>query len=249
MYLLSLLVLLGGFLFFRRKGPKALRNFLIVFAVLFVVLFGLLLLIPAVVGSSDSGDSVSTNSSDTDEPAYYDPQSTYSNSGTGDTVLRSISVSLPSSLHFQTHSDGNNVVKAYYGDSDYDCDLLVNAIDSYDGYTYLIPGRTYDFEISCDGKWNLEIFTVGFLGEKYFVGTDDCVTNIIQPLSKYYTINYNGEGNFVVKQWYGTGEHDYDLLVNEIGEYSGTVRISKASEKCFFEVIADNGVWSIRPST
>lgn len=248
MYLIYALLLLLGILFFSKKGPKALRIFLIVYLLLPVVFFGVLFLLPSSGGSSDSGDLPTSISSETEEPSYYDPQITYSNSGSGDTVLRSISVSYPSSFHFRTSSDGNNAVKAYYGDSDYDYNLLVNTIDSYDGYTYLIPGRKYDLEIHCSGKWSVEILTVGFLGEEYFVGSDDSVTNIIQPISNYYTFKYSGKGNFAIKQWYGTGEYDYDLLVNEIGEYSGTVRISNASKKCFFEITADDGVWSIRPS-
>lgn len=197
----------------------------------------------SIVSPDDNSEVTSTP-----EPSYYEAELQYYKSGSGDSVLQSVSVTSPSYFHFRTYDDGHHDVKAYYGSGDYDYDLLLNAIGSYNGAAYLVPDRVYDFAVNCDGKWDIEIYSLGYADETYFYGFKDTVTDIFQPNTGYYTITYEGTDNFVVKQWYGLGEHDYDLLVNEIGPYSGTVRISNSDMVCFFEVVGSEGMWSIKPS-
>lgn len=172
-------------------------------------------------------------------------QSTHS--GTGDSVLQSIKVTSPSLFRFSTRDDSHHDVKAYYGDGEYEYDLLVNSSDPYTGSTYLLPDRTYDILIHCADAWTAEIYTVGYTDKTSFSGQGDHVTEIFQPETKYYEITYIGDDYFSVKQRYGTGAYDYELLVNETDPYSGTVRLAYPDDLCFFEITGEEGSWTITP--
>ena len=195
----------------------------------------------ATVGEYNAPDQEQTS-----QPVYGD--NIFTKSGNEDSIVHTVRVENPSYLHFTSSSGGNKSIKAYYGDGEYDYDLLVNEIGNYDGNTYLLANRTYDFEISCEGSWDIEGCERGTTNTDTCAGAGDFVTDIFQPNDKYFTITHNGDGNFAVKQWYGTGKYDYDLLVNEIGDYSGTVRIAYSDYPCFFEITAD-GAWSITPES
>lgn len=179
---------------------------------------------------------------------YYEPILGYSTSGSGDSVIESMYVSYPSFLHFKTYDDGHHDVKAYYGEGKYDYELLVNASDMYSGSSYLMGEREYDIIINSDGDWEIEVYQIGYTDDVFFVGSDDSVTDIFQPPTKYYTISYDGDDYFCVKQWYGLGEFDYELLANGTGPYTGTVRLAYSDSLCFFTVTGSEGVWSIKPS-
>lgn len=179
------------------------------------------------------------------DPSPHALQSTHS--GTGDSVLQTIKVTSPSLFRFSTRDDNHHDVKAYYGDGEYDYDLLVNSSDPYTGSTYLLPGRTYDILIHCADAWTAEIYTVGYTDKTSFTGQSDHVTEIFQPETKYYEITYTGDDHFSVKQRFGTGEYDYELLVNETDPYSGTVRLAYPDELCFFEITGEEGSWTITP--
>lgn len=182
---------------------------------------------------------------DTIDPSPHVLQSTHS--GTGDSVLQTIKVTSPSLFRFSTQDDSHHDVKAYYGDGEYDYDLLVNSSDPYTGSTYLHPDRTYDILIHCADAWTAEIYTVGYTDKTCFSGQSDHVTEIFQPETKYYDITYTGDDHFSVKQRFGTGEYDYELLVNETDPYSGTVRLAYPDDLCFFEITGEEGSWTITP--
>ncbi len=171
-------------------------------------------------------------------------------SGSGDSIIQSVEVVVPSRLIFRTSDTHHHAVKAYFGDGDYDYDLLVNDSGSaYEGTAYLLPDRTYDIEITCAGAWEVEVQTVDYSDAVEFSGHSDAVTDIIQPAGKYYNITYTGTDHFSVKQRYGTGKYDYELLVNESGEpYSGTVRLANSDKMCFFEISGTDGDWTITPA-
>jgi len=67
------------------------------------------------------------------------------------------------------------------------------------------------------------------------------------PTSGFLTVNIshtNGEGNFAVIG-YNDGLFGQDLMVNEIGAYSGEVQVESGTY--LLEIMAD-GTWSITPS-
>ncbi len=172
----------------------------------------------------------------------------YSKSGYGDSIVPSISVSEPCRFVFTAHDDGFKSVRAYYGSGEYDYESLLSETEPYTGSTYLSGGSTYDFEIHCDSDWSFEIIPIGTTLSNSFTGSGDCVTDWFQPTSQYYTITYNGDGFFSVKQRYGTGEYDYESLASDTDPYSGTVRLSHTDKTCFFEIIGAEGSWTISPA-
>lgn len=171
----------------------------------------------------------------------------YSKSGKGDSIIQSVSVTQPSYMVFNTSDDRHHDVKAWYGSGEYDYELLVNSSDPYFGSTYLLGDNVYDFEIKCMGNWSVEIYSIGYTADTEFSGKGDYVTEIFQPATQFYYITYTGSDHFAVKQRYGTGRYDYELLVNQSEPYSGTVRLSHSDLPCFFEISGEEGNWTITP--
>jgi putative cell wall-binding protein len=128
-------------------------------------------------------------------------------------------------------------------------DLYVNDLGGYSGTTLIdaptySPDRTVRLEISADGPWTLELsstdrlptygtgWTMSGTGDRVFRYTGGTTTRQIQ---------HSGRDHFaVIGHAHAT---DWDLLVNEIGSYSGRVLFPGPS---IYEVTAD-GAWSIKP--
>lgn len=169
----------------------------------------------------------------------------HSFSGTGDDVTSTISINYPSRIAYTHTGDGYFSVKGYYGNSEYDYDLIANDIGDVSGESLLLPGK-YEFEVKSESFWSLKIYTLGSREIDSFRGDTSSVSDVFTPSTKIYNIKYSGDGYFSVKIYYGTGEHDYDLLVNTIGDYEGTVRCSKLYDTAVWKVEAD-GAWEILP--
>jgi hypothetical protein len=161
-------------------------------------------------------------------------------SGSGDAVQP---VTLPDVANIATigySGDGNFAVWAL--DSDLEqVDLLVNVIGGYSG-TVLVPDETTAFEITASGPWTMEVkslrLTRSFEANAASGVGDDVV--LYPGPAGIATISHDGDSNFAV--WsYAVSSGRGDLLVNEIGPYSGSVRFPAAS---VVQVNA-NGNWSI----
>jgi hypothetical protein len=127
--------------------------------------------------------------------------------------------------------------------------LLVNTIGNYTG-TVLFDAHAGEhsvaFEVDADGAWTI---TVKPIWDAYewdqtaaVTGTGDDVV-ILNPATsglKSTMITHHGSSNFAVIG-YGAG---IDLLVNEIGDYSGE---SLLSDSTFLLEITADGSWSISP--
>ena len=133
------------------------------------------------------------------------------------------------------------MVQAYDAIGDFP-QLLVNTIGAYEGTRPLNldaePVR--EMEITADGSWTATVNPITeadeFTGEAQ--GSGDSVLIAPDGLSGRLDITHNGEANFVV-QAHGNGFPD--LLVNEIGSYDGTVRVSGA----LVLAISADGQWTI----
>ncbi len=120
-------------------------------------------------------------------------------------------------------------------------DLLINTIGNYEG-TVLLPAGTANLEISADGHWTVALLPASAaksFGAGQIAGHGDDVVLYTGP-TKAAAITHNGTSNFVVKAIPTSGGFP-DLLVNEIGPYSGTVRLPGST---IVEINAD-GNWSI----
>ncbi|MBC8571394.1 hypothetical protein [Zongyangia hominis] len=171
------------------------------------------------------------------EPIVYDE------SGSGDTVLQNITIKSAYNVLTFTHSGSSNfIVKGHREDGSYE--LLVNTIGPYQGTVLLDDAAAFMLEIKADGNWTVHDETIHGDTATSFSGSGDFVTTVTQPGTKIFEFTHDGSSNFIVRQHSDVGT---ELLVNEIGAYSGQVvsRIS-ASEPCLFEIIAD-GNWTIKP--
>lgn len=137
---------------------------------------------------------------------------------------------------------GNFVVKALDA-SNQENDLLVNTIGAYQGTTPLDFGdsQTVALQVNASGPWSIvvrdAIAAPSFTGSTS--GHGDAVL-ISQGPSGVATISHDGHDNFVVKTVTRSGGED--LLVNEIGAYSG--RQPWPDGPAFVEITAD-GNWTI----
>ena len=164
--------------------------------------------------------------------------------GTGDDVISDIDVGEGLyRAHIIYTGQRNFVVKSYEG-SEY-LDLLVNEIGAYEGYVFLDGSTTtYTLVIESSGKWSIELEKLGYTEKESFSGKGDFVTPLFSSDSNTWKITYDGEHNFIVKAYSSDGR---DLLVNEIGEYDGTVYFAVPEDSyAFFEINAE-GKWRIEP--
>lgn len=174
------------------------------------------------------------------------PTKTHTFSGSGDDVITGVKIENISFVRYSTNGDGYNSLKAYHDDK---YDLLVSEIGSYTGNTLLLP---YDsevmIEISTDGEWVLEIYTIGVCSADSFSGSSDYVTGIFESTSDVYQVDFTGDGYFSIKAYYENkyGRFTYDLLVSEIDSYSGKTVLKQKGNYVFFE-IEGIGNWSITP--
>lgn len=159
--------------------------------------------------------------------------------GSGDDFV-DVTIDGAALIYFEcTGCSGNVVVR-----SDGDESLLVNAIGSYAG-THLINiydgTSTSSFEIDADADWKLVVADLSELpdGKSNINGNGDAVIAFASDSGRA-KISYEGEGNFVV---IGYGGDRADLAVNEIGDYSGTVRLDSG----LVQVNAE-GAWTIEAS-
>lgn len=163
-------------------------------------------------------------------------------SGRGDDVLSGITVGDGIyRIHF-THSGRSNfAIKSY--DATNDKELLVNEIGNYDGYVLLLGTAPYSLEITADGNWTYTIERLGEISDTSFAGKGDYVTGLCSLSSGAWEFTHDGKSNFAVRIYTTDGR---DLLVNEIGSYTGKKMVSiPAGSFAFFEITAD-GNWTIK---
>lgn len=161
--------------------------------------------------------------------------------GSGDYVATGLKVTGYGVLHIEYYGEGNFSVISYEND-DYD-NLLVNEIGNYNGDVLIDHSGTFELEISAEGSWKITSSGLSVDDKTSFSGTGDCVTGLTSHSGGTWEISHNGDDNFAVVE-YGLNYGYMDLLVNEIGNYNGTVK-AESGDDIFFKVSAD-GAWSIK---
>lgn len=168
-------------------------------------------------------------------------------SGTGDDVVK-LPTGVPGkpSLLVATHTGSSNFVIEGLDSGNKTTSLSVNTIGKYGGMTLLNAG--YDngvvaLKITADGNW-----TVKFEDLSYARGFDKTITGVGDEVLLYTGssgtahITHTGKSNFVVTTYSSDGTDYDDLLVNEIGTYSGNQPFADGPE--LIQVEAD-GNWAI----
>ena len=162
--------------------------------------------------------------------------------GSGDDVITLENSGYPA-LMYITYTGESNFIVYTVDSSGETVDLLVNDIGSYSG---IVTDYT-DYEdvtmlsIESSGDWSITVKPLNSMEELvngasytgdgvYYIDTEELTT---------LTITNTGDSNFIV---YGIGMDDSGLLVNEIGEYSGTVLWTES--QCFL-IIQSEGTWTV----
>lgn len=166
-------------------------------------------------------------------------------SGTGDDVVSMNLPNVPVIVEF-SHNGSSNFAVISRDRSLGWIDLLVNEIGNYTGtrpMQFAANEPVAALEITADGAWTYKIWRlsdepmqscrVDGRGESVIRLTD------FKNTSGTATLTHNGSSNFAIWAWAGTSR---DLLVNEIGAYSGTVVVPSGSTA--WDITAD-GDWSI----
>lgn len=121
--------------------------------------------------------------------------------------------------------------------------LLVNEIGAYAGrHLVNLSSDLTHFEVNADGSWTITIDPTTVLADdpNRQSGHGDDV--VYYDSGSKATISHSGESNFAVTEYSSSGGRN--LLVNEIGQYNGTVPLNTPS---IVQVNAD-GDWTIEPS-
>ncbi len=162
--------------------------------------------------------------------------------GSGDDVVELPCQGMPCLMVATYESEGNFIVNALDDSGDL-VDGLINVIGAYSGTVtdWSKYSDAYELEIKADGDWKIVVEPMSSMkqiknGKSYkgddvrYIDTDD--------FSKLALEN-SGERNFIVQ---AIGMSNSKTLVNEIGDYSGTV--SWTDGQSFFIVHAPDGKWS-----
>lgn len=121
-------------------------------------------------------------------------------------------------------------------------ELFVNTTDYYNGYVLDPEQDTRTLEVDAEGPWTIEIFSLYTapvlpVGETYS-GIDDAVL-LLPSDCQSAIINGNTMSRYFSVITYGSG---FDLLVNTVDPYSGTVRIDPGATVMTVHAV---GGWSI----
>lgn len=142
-----------------------------------------------------------------------------------------------------THSgDSNFAVKTLTAEGQWS-DLLVNEIGDYSGTVAFNLSRRDKpryLEIVADGSWKVTIKPVYKAKALPKSSKGDGVFTYSAKFAERWSIKHKGDSNFAVRTY---GGRYPDLLINEIGRYSGRKLVARDVK--LVEVFAD-GTWSVK---
>lgn len=163
--------------------------------------------------------------------------------GSGDKIVKFAAQDAPTFARITAKGGGNFAVISYSG-SEYG-DLLVNEIGAYSGWVYIAAGINR-LEVTSSGSWAIEIRAITSArqwdGASSLTGKGDTVVNLSGWPSGITTIKNTSQSNFSVVVYSQEGDY-LDLLVNEIGAYTGEVLLPDA-DPMVLVIHAVGGTWS-----
>jgi hypothetical protein len=145
-----------------------------------------------------------------------------------------------------THKGSSNFVVTSLGAGGSENDLLVNEIGTYKGTRLFdVDSHSVAFKIEADGAWTVAIKPVTSARpwdlKAALAGTGDDVIRVTGSVDDLASsvVKHTGKSNFAVVAYSTDGR---ELLINEIGKYSGEVLIPVGV--VVLEITAD-GKWSV----
>lgn len=167
---------------------------------------------------------------------------TLTQSGSGDSLI-----TLPAGAFFglvsSTHDGSSNfAIVVLDADNEPTGDLLANTIGAYSGaaaYGAMSVTEPASLQITADGAWTISVAPMSSATALPESGTGDGVF-LYEGDAGALTLTHDGASNFVVIEDTGD-EFTMGLLVNEIGQYTGTVPISAGPSVI---TVAGDGNWT-----
>lgn len=189
-------------------------------------------------------------------------------SGYGDDVTSSFNLNEGIAIFESNHNGGSNfAIWVYNADTGEREDLLVNEIGSYygrkilgvySGYSDLKPGR-YLLEVTAGGSWEVNIeqpspSTASKLPQSRSGSGADVPEPFYLESGKgavRFDLEHSGSSNFAIWLYSISGDRE-ELLVNEIGNYDGSVLVSvggyEASTGIHYISVEADGSWQVEIS-
>ena len=166
-------------------------------------------------------------------------------SGSGDTATDMMGLKAGYIIVEGSHTGGSNFAVKLQNEDGEDLELLVNEIGNYKGKTFAeIPADgNYYLNVTADGSWNFAIsqeppVEMVDLPNK-FSGTGDDIVFFNAKSDNYkFNFTHTGTSNFAVLL-NGSG-----LMVNEIGNYTGSMRQKLETDGYYLLVIKADGKWT-----
>jgi len=165
--------------------------------------------------------------------------------GRGDVVLRIEGQELPTVAVITHQGKNTNFAVTSYIGTEYNA-LLVNEIGNYSGMVYVAP-LVDTLEITAGGDWTVTRYNLDgatqWDGLTDLAGEGDSVVVLTGGSSGAVAITNQSESNFSIVAYDEFGEY-LDLLVNEIGDYSGEVLLPDADPMAL-DITAVGGTWTM----
>ena len=188
---------------------------------------------------------VRTDFSEVSVPAAV-PVLQYAGSGNSSILNTALPKGMAYKVTFTYGGKGNFIVNFI---TDERTELLVNSIGSYAGTTLLSDGSDAVplgiFDIRAEGNWTITVSTVTNLSTNSVTSIGDKVSGVFNLPGTGTTVSINNTGisNFIVWAHYSDGTSQ--LLVNNIGAYSGQAVLNNPKKtNCYLEVKSD-GQWTV----
>jgi hypothetical protein len=181
----------------------------------------------------------------TPEPAF----ATIELSGSGNAVPRFEIPADAAAIADITHAGSANFALWTIDQGGSQTDLMVNVIGNYAGtalFDETAGSHSVAFEVEASGSWTIAVKPVAeafrWDGVAMLTGSGDDVAILDPPSAGLMTVTatHSGDGNFAIWAY----AESTDLLVNEIGTFSGEVLLPDGT--FLFEIQA-NGPWTISP--
>lgn len=173
-------------------------------------------------------------------------ESKLSLSGSGDTASDIIKLEAGFAVFEGSYLGSGNFIVQLMDENGNNVELLVNEIGSYNGKTFAVINTdgNYYLNVTASAGWNFTIYqsvppNVADAPTELSGHGDDVIFVNAESGNYKFTSTHQGSSNFIVRL-NGTG-----LLVNEIGNYSGSTRQRLNTSGAYAFVVNADGNWSI----
>lgn len=168
-------------------------------------------------------------------------------SGSGDNIISMDALDYYYAFYIEGNDSGHHFSVTTYDSTGAYSELLVNTTDPYVGVTYDQSLDVQTIEVKADGDWEIRVMDFNTLPDDWrayagetFYGNGDLIVFVDSGTSATI-VNYAEEGHFAVISYDEAGWYN-DLLANEVGTYSGTVKISSNTA---FVAVKATGDWDL----